>query len=390
MTGNEKPAQADMKVIVDKAQFSRELSAVETVLEEYQGFLRDAELDPGWEDRALELAYSHQRRLHRAHASLRTIDLAAAMLREGLAASRSETVRFRIPKAKATGTAEPSDGSDAAEQLGELTVLLAELNALARQAPLAMQERLRVLLHSFSSLFNAILVGEPSRVDEVTDQINLLTSSQESQSLIREIAYIAREVYESLNTFSSELPLQGLSESAEGISEAVKRMNSVIQRLEEAALQNLDSLDAHLARIKQGQHSAGELLDALRASQHLLGEIKLQNPATAARLTRLQDQLGDGIGSRVMLLRNRAELNRESLISMTANQSFQDLTGQTLKKIIAFVETLEMQILAILEKYRPVLGLSGPKTKPVAEASDSRQQSQDQDQVDALLADLGF
>ena len=390
MAGNEALAKADMKVIVDKGRFLRELHAVQTVLEEYQEFLRDVPAGPGWEEQALELSRTHQRNLRRAQASLRAIELVAAILREALALSKSGTVRFRMPKLKGQPAPIAVTGSDAAARLQELDLLVAELNALVQQAPLALQDRLLVLLHSFSALFSATLAGEEQRIDEVTDQINLLTSSQESQNLIREIAYIAREVYESLNTFSAELPLQNLSESAEGISDAVKRLNSVMQRLEEAALHNLDSLEAHLGRIDRGKIASDDLLLALRESQHLIGTLKLQDPASSVRLSRLQDHLGDGIGSRVMLLRNRAELNRESLISMMANQSFQDLTGQTLKKIIAFVETLEMQIVSILERYRPVLGLSSPNPKAAQEPGAEPEQRQDQDQVDSLLADLGF
>jgi chemotaxis protein CheZ len=392
MTEGHRPAEADMKVIVDKGRFLRELRSVQGVLDEYQAFLRDVPADTGWEDEALELVHSHQRALRRAQASLRAIDLVAAILREALALSKTDQIRFRLPPLRAKTVPTLDAGADRAERIEELNLQIAELNALVQQAPLALQEKLRVLLNSFSLLFTAILAGDEQRIEEVTDQINLLTSSRESQSLIREIAYIAREVYDSLNAFSAGLPLQNLSESAEGISEAVRRMNSVIRGLEEAALHNLDALDAHLGRISRGQKATDDLLAALRESQHVIGEIKLQSPAASERLTRLQDQLGDGIGSRVMLLRNRAELKRESHISMTANQSFQDLTGQTLKKIIAFVETLEMQIVGILERYRPVLGLSGSKRKEDApgESVEKPIEKQNQDQVDALLADLGF
>jgi chemotaxis regulatin CheY-phosphate phosphatase CheZ len=163
----------------------------------------------------------------------------------------------------------------------------------------------------------------------------------------------------------------------------------VIQRLETAANQNLDALDAEVKLDKENDQRTSAVLDAIRESQHQLGQIKLNQPSLAAPLGKLQDQLGDEIGSRVMMLRNRIEVNRESLVGMMANQSFQDLTGQALKKIIAFIEGLEMQILQLVQKYRPVLGLNSSKPAP-APAAEPTVEAQNQDQVDSLLADLGF
>ena len=92
-----------------------------------------------------------------------------------------------------------------------------------------------------------------------------------------------------------------------------------------------------------------------------------------------------------MMLQNRIEGWGEEYLKMMANQSFQDLTGQTMGKIITFVEELEMQLVAILEKYRPVLGLTVRKAAPKPdEAPEETPARQNQGQVDALLADLGF
>jgi chemotaxis protein CheZ len=380
---------ADMKVVVGKRQFFKELGEVESVLTEYERFLRAIPSQPDWETRAIELAREHQRRLSRARASLQTVELLAAMLQRALTRVSAERLRIHW-----RGNGEKPDGAapigpDSGERAEKLSLLVGELHGLAQQAPLAMQEKLRILLSSISSLFGGLLAGAGDQVEEATDQINLLTSSRESQNLIREIAYIARDIYNSLNAFSANLPLQDLSDSAEGISEAVRKLKSVIQRLEQAANQNLDALEAHLHRVENARSGIDELLKTLRESQQMLGMLKLEHPQIAERITRLQDDLGDGIGSRVMLLRNRAEINRESLISMTANQSFQDLTGQTLKKIIAFIENLQIQIVKLLEKYRPVLGLTAPKSGPPKDEAAARER-QSQDQVDALLADLGF
>ncbi|MEE8395587.1 MAG: protein phosphatase CheZ [bacterium] len=82
----------------------------------------------------------------------------------------------------------------------------------------------------------------------------------------------------------------------------------------------------------------------------------------------------------------------------SGNQGFQDLTGQTLKKTIEFIETLELQLVDLLQKYRPILGLTAQAGQPAQVAEPGQEAApqaapqlrQSQDQVDSLLADLGF
>ena len=54
--------------------------------------------------------------------------------------------------------------------------------------------------------------------------INLATSSRERQELVRQIAKIAREIYNSLNEFSDEISIEGLSSTTEEIPDAVGKL----------------------------------------------------------------------------------------------------------------------------------------------------------------------
>jgi len=377
-----------MKVVVGKQQLSRELRHIHTVMTEYEAFLRASPTLPDWETRAIDLVRSHEVRLDRAKVTLRTMGLVSAMIRELLA---------RVPRTELTFTPlarsepAPAEGADAGDRSGKLEALVDQLHGLAQHAPLALQEKIRILLSSIQTLFVSLIEGDQELTDETMDQINLLTSSRESRNLIREIAVIAREIYDSLNAVSDDLPLDDLTESTEGISEAVRKLKSVISRLEDSANQNLDALEASASRAKDEQSNTDGVLGGLRDVQQRLGELKLSHPAAAQALAALQDKLGDGVGSPMMLLQSRTEANRESYVSMMANQSFQDLTGQTLKKTIAFIENLQLQLMELLERYRPMFGLSTPTAASKAlESSKDGPDRQSQDQVDSLLADLGF
>ncbi|MCZ6474613.1 MAG: protein phosphatase CheZ, partial [SAR324 cluster bacterium] len=132
-----------------------------------------------------------------------------------------------------------------------------------------------------------------------------------------------------------------------------------------------------------------------RKSQQILGELKANHPGQADALTSLQNKLEDQIGSGIVLMRNQIQENSGTYMSLTANQGFQDLTGQTLKKTIEFIEDLEMQLVQILKKYKPMFSpaagvAAAPAEQSLEQGPDPQGITQNQDEVDDLLAALGF
>ena len=173
-------------------------------------------------------------------------------------------------------------------------------------------------------------------------------------------------------------------------------------RLEEAAFGNLDHLEMLNGNVRGDEEICERILEGLRKSQHILGELKAAHPEKGEEISALQDKLGDQLGSGVMMLRTRLHENSETYLSLTANQGFQDLTGQTLKKTIHFIQSLELQLIDVLRKYKPLLEYSADaltlapsdtQEVPAALVTGDPLASggrQSQDDVDQLLADLGF
>jgi chemotaxis protein CheZ len=75
-------------------------------------------------------------------------------------------------------------------------------------------------------------------------------------------------------------------------------------------------------------------------------------------------------------------------------QDFQDLTGQVIKRIIAITKEMEQQLLMLLVDHAPAVAkadlsvslLNGPVINPAGRSDVVTSQ----DQVDELLASLGF
>jgi len=382
-----------IRLVVSKHQLAADLDSLTAVVAEYGAFL--AALDPpsDWAVDARRLLKSHWERLHHAKVALQSLDLVGAVIRQVLALQPGKRIVVNLmdaPGGTATLPAAPRPSVTTPENF---RALAADIAGLMQHAPLAMQEKLRFLLGSLLRLVSQVPENDTERLEELLSEINLLTSSRESQSLVREIALLAREVYDSIQAMSEGLPIEALSESTEGTSDAVRKLNGVMQRLEQAASQNLDQVEAMLKKLEGDPRTVDGVILALKSAQQRLAELKVSHPRHVDALDGIQNRLSDGVGSVAMQLRVRIGTTSERYLGLLASQGFQDHTGSTLRRIIQFVETLQAQIVTLLEKYQSVLALHlGPpdlsETPPAEPAQTAKSQSQDD--VDALLAKLGF
>jgi chemotaxis regulatin CheY-phosphate phosphatase CheZ len=397
MTGEE-----TYRLRVDKERLRDEFRRLRRALEDYRALLAADEAAPGAgagevTARAVALLRHQQLALLRARVSLGSGELALALLQQVLARLPLATLRFRArtngaagnghAASEAGGLARGEDGQEAAPELGEV---LAALGAAAESAPLELQDKLRRVLGGIADFFTALATDEAEQLEAAIARVNLATANPETRSLLREIAIVTRDVYRTLQTVSAELPLDALSQSSGGITEAVQRLNSVVVRLDEAASQNLDHLE-QLNRIAAAEAEAmGGAIQALRAGQKRLMQLKAEHPELAEALGRVQARLADEVGGPVMTLRYLFGQNAVDHTELISNHSFQELTGRTLKKTIEFVQSLETELYDLLKLYRPAgEGTAAAKAgEPGGPAAPGP--SQTQDDVDKLLGELGF
>ncbi len=384
-----------IQVAVDKQNLLEDIQALEGVVAEYGAFLIGSQGDAAWEADALALIKKQQILLSNAKVSLKTFDLVSAILREMVGRVEFQQLTLRLPGANGakggTGAKAPSAKPEAIEHF---ETLVAQVNRIAENAPLALQEKIRYLLLSSLNFFRAVVKDDKENADQVMTQINLLTSSRESQNLVREIALIAKDIYETLNALSEGIPVvDTLTETSNGISEAADKLKAVVQKLEEAAFGNLDFLEQLSSETRGDERLCTRLAGGLGKSRQAIEELKAAHPEIADALASVEQRLGEGMGVGVSLLQTRIQQNADTYMALTANQSFQDLTGQTLKKTIAFIENLEVELLEVLRKYKPVFDAASPvaaASAPKAPEQQPAPRKQSQEDVDALLAVLGF
>ncbi len=424
--------ESTYRLVVDKAQLREDFHRLQRSLQGYRAVLDEANgaahgaangtaEGDAWMDDARNRLRDQQLALLRARVSIGSGELALALLRQVLARLPVHELRFRprpVGHAGGAGNGRTGDGrtgnglrswlADPAEAplsaasatparpagpgaAPALPELLAGLRAATETAPLEQQERLQRVLGACHDFCAALAQQNAEQLAAAIVRVNLATANAQSRSLLREIAIVTRDVYTTLQAVADELPLDALSGSSGGINEAVRRLNSVVARLDDAATQNLDELE-RVNRITQDEAGClGGVLETLRESQQRLMRIKTQHPELEAALQGIQERLSDGVGASVMTLRYQLTQNGAQHMELISNQSFQELTGHTLRKIIAFVQSLETELFDLLRPYGALgegagAAAAGAPPAGAAQAGPSPTQTD----VDKLLGELGF
>lgn len=384
-----------MNLSISKGRLLSDFRRIDRLMQDYRGYLATAEQGEGWEQDAVRILRHLQLQLYQANVSLGTFELVRALLKEMLVSIPAETLKFDSESGPEGDDPGPGVPGEAPREAPEVTgarptpeQLISWIAGLVKTAPLELQEKLRKVLAGIHELFDQMQVENAEGVDTAMTQIHHLTTNIQTKSLVREIALITREVFESLKIVSDEVPIDSLAETSGGISEAVKRLHQVVSRLDDSTVECIDILEKITETGDETKESMNAAIEILQDAQHRLMRLKMEQPELEAPLTALQNRISDEVGAQVMGLLHQTTINQEIYIELISNQSFHELSARTLKKVIAFVETLEKQLLDMLVAFRPDVARVSMEKKD----SDAREDTeiQTQSDVDNLLSELGF
>lgn len=185
---------------------------------------------------------------------------------------------------------------------------------------------------------------------ETADAIMQRIAKTGQGDLFQEVGKITRKLHDSIKSFKEALDprLKGMAEN--GIPSAVDRLQYVIDKTEEAANKTMTVVEKYVLR-----------MDDLAA--HIR---KVEGPPeTAAYLKTFKNGLED------------------DLTEILTTQSFQDLTGQTIKKVITLVNDIEGELVRLIASF-------GMKMEPGGKAQEVAPEKVSQAGVDDLLKEFGF
>jgi chemotaxis protein CheZ len=188
------------------------------------------------------------------------------------------------------------------------------------------------------------------------------------------------------------LSIEELSHSAQEIPDAVRRLTSVIGRLEQFAHASLDELERLIQQAKADENAVEETLRLVEECSKDLDELAHSRPELAPALTETRDLLRQDVEAPLQRVRSRLAEDNQDFLSLIGNMSFQDLTGQTLKKVIEFIERLQSQLMGLIARHQRKSTAPEQTQQPVPpEGPEPRERAPlAQESVDKMLADLGF
>ena len=225
-------------------------------------------------------------------------------------------------------------------------------------------------------------------------QVAQITGTTDGDDLVRRIGQLTRMLRQSMR----ELGLnKEIEKAAAAIPDTRERLNYVAKMTEQAAERSLNAID----RARPLQEQLGRDAEALEAKWQAWFEnpLELDEARDLVRITRSYLQSVPAVTRKV---------NAE-LLEIVMAQDFQDLTGQVIKKMMDVIHGVERQLFHVLldsvpegrdreEIQQRLEGYGHPGAGEVAGAltngpqidTDAEGVVSSQDQVDALLDELGF
>ncbi len=220
--------------------------------------------------------------------------------------------------------------------------------------------------------------ASPAEETQNTEANELMTTDKK---VIDQIGQLTRNLHDSLRELGYDRRLEAI---AAEVPEAQDKLSYVATKTEQAAERTLGATE--IAMPIQEKLSASAVHLSTQWKQAL--ETQQNNPDTEKFKTLLIDTLQflDNIPE-------QTNATNAQLLEIMMAQDFQDLTGQVIKKVTHMVQSLEKDLIDLLlanvpSKISPTDEglLNGPVTNP--EKRNDIVSSQDQ--VDDLLASLGF
>jgi chemotaxis protein CheZ len=234
------------------------------------------------------------------------------------------------------------------------------------------------------ALFDQVAAASPvaapaaAAVAPAADGAAAADTSAADKPMFERLGGIVRLLHDSLRELGYD---KALTEASSQIVDAQDRLEYVASLTEQAANKVLNTLD-----------------DGMPAQDVLSKQAKAMDTRWAAlfdgklSIDEFKTLAGDS-RQFAQVVAEATEAEKARLLEIMMAQDFQDITGQLIKKVVAITKTVEHELAELLrdnappavrEKLaaaKPIALMSGPALPSVA---------LDQDNVDDLLADLGF
>ncbi len=235
------------------------------------------------------------------------------------------------------------------------------------------EKEILVKIKEFMAAFSS---GDLEKAQEILDDLSKI---KEGSGVYQEIGQLARHLHSTLKELMSALDPALKELALDYLPDSESRLQHLIKLTEEATHTTLDCAE----RMNERDRKDLELIETLR--RHL-NRLKPIGRGAEARLDEMEAILKS--------LEESRKLDKEDISAILSAQNFQDLSGQTAIKVMDIIKELQDRLIGIIRTFGMKIDkkakdkdkdlLKGPAHEKMEGVLRS------QDEVDALLAELGF
>lgn len=202
---------------------------------------------------------------------------------------------------------------------------------------------------------------------------NAILEEVGDKPLYDRIGNILRQLHDSLRELGYDRALQDV---ATEVTDAKGRLEYVATLTEQAATRVLNSIDVGMPQQEELSKTARDI--EKRWGALFDGELDIE----------AFKQLAQDSRDFASVAANRADEEKARLLEIMMAQDFQDITGQVIKKVVVITKKLEQELAQLLRDNAPPEARD--KVVDLLAGPDVPDKAMDQDDVDSLLANLGF
>ena len=216
---------------------------------------------------------------------------------------------------------------------------------------------------------------------QTQDEIDAAVEAFHKQAMFDRLGGITRTLHDSLRSLGLD---RSLSDAQEKIRHSEDRLEYIAELTEQAANKTLNAIDVGIPE-QDALAKSARLMEA-RWAALFEGQMPIEEFKQLAADSKQ-------FSSAVAL---SCDAEKARLLDIMMAQDFQDITGQLIKKIVVITKQLESELARLLRDNAPHEIKSAQSSAPDAQAVDllygpsTPNVAMEQDDVDNLLADLGF
>ncbi|MFT7672026.1 MAG: chemotaxis protein CheZ [Gammaproteobacteria bacterium] len=235
-------------------------------------------------------------------------------------------------------------------------------------------------------LTESLTDGDHARVDDLVAELTTLRES----SLYNELGKLTRELHDAISNFGQDDRVATLTQ--EDIPDAKERLQFIVDKTNEAAHRTMGKAEDTISVVKQFSTRSGNI--SKRWKQFRQRELSKQ------QFVELNDDLDVFLES----ISTESEQINGYMNDIMLAQDYQDITGQMVKQVVEMVTEVEDKLVRLValsgntfspEKKNKTDDKAGDKSGEKAEgpqlpSADKNEVASSQEDVDDLLASLGF